>query len=406
MVNQVEWNRKQMDLFEFFQSTDISNLNHCPGIYQFYNFLKNEAKPLVEKLTNMKFTRLTATCSMYTRGDYLLVHDDLLSNRRIAFVYYISPWDNAKEWSDEMGGSLEIFGTDENDLPQFPVLRKINPKDNQFVFFKVGRKSFHQVGEVTCTDHPRITINGWFYGDEDHPENPLDKLTNDDLSLSIKKPSINSNLKIINENYLSKDSKIEIQSQIEDNSEIKLDKFFSEDFAKEVLKELKTLDTWKVKGPAISQYYEYLDLTNLENSSSLRKFIDIFKSEEFIKLLHEYTELDIYGPKSKSPKLTLELQKWSSGCYSILGDIGSNEDALDLIFYFNEAENVGNVTYINNEDEEIDDEESVLLTVEPSANSMNIVYRTSQQIRFVKYISKNKPLPDGPVFIMSASYKE
>lgn len=138
MVDEVQWSRKQMDLFEFFQSTDISNLKHCPSIYQFYEFLKNEAKPLVERLTQQKFTNLTATCSMYTRGDYLLVHDDLLSNRRIAFVYYISPWEDAKEWSEEMGGSLEIFETDENDLPQFPVVRKINPKDNQFVFFKVS----------------------------------------------------------------------------------------------------------------------------------------------------------------------------------------------------------------------------------------------------------------------------
>lgn len=207
---------------------------------------------------------------------------------------------------------------------------------------------------------------------------------------------------------MSTSSKAEIQSQIEDNSEIKLGKFFSEELVSEVLNELKSVESWKVKGPAISQHYEYLDLTNLDNSSSLTKFVDIFKSKEFIKLLHEYTELDIYGPKTKSPQLILELQKWSTGCYSILGDIGSNEDALDLLFYFNEADNVGNVTYINNEDaEEIEDEEdSILLMVEPCANAMNIVYRTSQQIRFVKYISKNKPLPDGPVFILSASYKE
>lgn len=396
-----------MDLFEFFQSADISNLTHCPSIHQFYEFLNNQAKPLVEKLTNMKFTHITATCSMYTRGDYLLVHDDLLSNRRIAFVYYLSPWENVKEWSDEMGGSLEIFETNSDDLPQFPVVKKISPKDNQFVFFKVGRKSFHQVGEVTCTDYPRITINGWFYGDEEHIEHPLDKLTSPDTSLSIKNPLKQPSLSLINENYLSSISKAEIQLQIEDNSEIKLEKFFSEDFVQRILEEIKAANNWKVKGPAISQYYEYLDLTNLESSSSLSKFVNIFKSAEFIKLLHEYTELDIYGPKAKAPQLSLELQKWSSGCYSILGDIGSNEDALDLLFYFNEADNVANVTYINNEDiGETDDEDSILLTVESCANAMNIVYRTSQQIRFVKYISKNKPLPDGPVFILSASYKE
>uniref|UniRef100_T1GLH5 Fe2OG dioxygenase domain-containing protein n=1 Tax=Megaselia scalaris TaxID=36166 RepID=T1GLH5_MEGSC len=244
MVEKIHWDRKQMDLFEFFQSTDISNLKHCPSIYKFYEFLSTKAKPLVEKLTNMKFSNLTATCSMYTRGDYLLVHDDLLSNRRIAFVYYISPWESAKEWSEEMGGALEIFETDDNDLPQFPVVRKITPKDNQFVFFKVGRKSFHQVGEVTCTDYPRITINGWFYGDDDHPENPLDKLTSD-FSISIKKPIKNCSLEIVNKNFLSASAKQEIQSQIEDNSEIKLGNFFSEEFIRKVFKELREVKSWK-----------------------------------------------------------------------------------------------------------------------------------------------------------------
>ena len=38
-------------------------------------------------------------------ADHLLCHDDLLENRRIAYVYYITP----HGWSEADGGSLDII---------------------------------------------------------------------------------------------------------------------------------------------------------------------------------------------------------------------------------------------------------------------------------------------------------
>lgn len=43
----------------------------------------------------------------YSCGDFLLCHDDRLSNRRIAFVYNLT-----EDWRPEEGGALEILETD------------------------------------------------------------------------------------------------------------------------------------------------------------------------------------------------------------------------------------------------------------------------------------------------------
>lgn len=35
---------------------------------------------------------MSASCSLYGPGDHLLVHDDRLGDRRVAFILYLSPW--------------------------------------------------------------------------------------------------------------------------------------------------------------------------------------------------------------------------------------------------------------------------------------------------------------------------
>lgn len=128
MVEKVHWSRKQMDLYEFYQSTDLSNMVECRFLANFLQMLRRSVRPWLEKVTNLKLDYVSASCSMYTCGDYLLVHDDLLKDRQVAFVYYLSPWEKNEEWSAEKGGCLEIFSSDDKCLPQFPVKRKISPK--------------------------------------------------------------------------------------------------------------------------------------------------------------------------------------------------------------------------------------------------------------------------------------
>lgn len=43
-------------------------------------------------MTGLTLNSVSASCSLYGPGDHLLVHDDMLSDRRIAFIFYLAPW--------------------------------------------------------------------------------------------------------------------------------------------------------------------------------------------------------------------------------------------------------------------------------------------------------------------------
>lgn len=46
----------------------------------------------VAAATGLRLESVSASCSLYGPGDHLLVHDDLLADRRVAFILYLAPW--------------------------------------------------------------------------------------------------------------------------------------------------------------------------------------------------------------------------------------------------------------------------------------------------------------------------
>ncbi|XP_037923765.1 prolyl 3-hydroxylase sudestada1-like isoform X2 [Hermetia illucens] len=413
----VKWSRKQMDLYELFQSVDLSSIE-LPVLQTFMEYMKTTVMPWMERLSGIKLKHVSASCSMYNCGDYLLLHDDLVSDRQIAFVYYMSPWEGVETWKDDMGGALELFNTDKDGYPNFPTARKFNPRNNQLIFFKVGAKSFHQVAEVTTLDYPRLTINGWFHGDENSessrvlPVNFPDKFVAPvDVECCLEQ--------FVNENYLRDEVKANIQSQIEDESEISLTGFLLPDVYQQITRDIESIDSseWVTKKPANGQYYEVLDLGKL--TGSLQAFVEFLSSKVMFQLLHEYTELDLAGLKSTEPKVTIEIQKWNKGCYTILTDNSSNsKNMLDVILYINASENVGVINYIAQDGEDEDDvgiiygednnykdQNPVLLTLTPMDNTLNIIYRTEGTSRFTKYVSKRNKV-EKDTFIIVCSYVE
>lgn len=430
MVEKVHWSRKQMDLYEFYQSTDLSNMVECRFLANFLQMLRRSVRPWLEKVTNLKLDYVSASCSMYTCGDYLLVHDDLLKDRQVAFVYYLSPWENNEEWQESQGGCLEIFSSDEKCLPRYPVQRKISPKNNQFAFFKVGSKSFHQVGEVTTFDYPRLTINGWFHGasNEDLVAEALRPFSKLKFKPPIKVTPETQVDYLLNEVYLKPTTKRSIQKRIEDNSEICLYEFFRREIFEEALKQLLTDEKlkWSRKGPANAQNFEVLDMKT--SSQTIAQITQLFSNTEMFSLLKDYTDLDLAGESAVNPTFTLEIQRWSHGDYTVLGDGAICEDnTLDLIYYLNASEGAAVITYLSPDTDAAhptqksddlsdtdslegegfdDDDESVLLTITPVDNALNIVYRCEGTTKFTKYVSRNTPLEKGPVFVISCSYKE
>lgn len=43
-------------------------------------------------MTGLDLRSVSASCALYGPGDHLLAHDDLLADRRVAFILYLAPW--------------------------------------------------------------------------------------------------------------------------------------------------------------------------------------------------------------------------------------------------------------------------------------------------------------------------
>lgn len=453
----MEWNRTQMDLYRFFQTTDLINVD-VPYLKSFYKFLKSDILSWLQNLYDTELTHVSASCSMYTTGDYLLPHDDLLSDRIIAFVYYLSPWPNYTEWTDEMGGALELFNVDSIGLPTFPVIKSINPNNNQFVFFKVSDISFHQVGEILTFEYPRLTINGWFHG----PKKQNDSMETSKYKYQLKlfddiwlrEKNLYTDLTLwINNSYLKSDFKTCLQKHMEMKSEVSLGNFMKKRFYNEIETELKTIDdsNWILKGPANYRNYEILNLDRLKYPAII-DLLKLFNSEQMFKLLYEYTDLDLAGRRKKSPTYSIEIQRWKPGCYIVLGDPSLyKENTLDIVVHFNVKNVVGNIgrityVYLNSEISDIDEsveydknnkekvpndsnlcktetgvedddsdssdsgedqdeyEDAALLSILTKYNHLNMVYRISGTARICNYISKNAV--NENFYILSVRYKE
>ena len=86
-----------------------------------------------------------------------------------------------------------------------------------------------------------------------------------------------------------------------------------------------------------------------------------------------------------------EVRLWTSKNYTLIHDYAAETSegaALDVVVHFNTEndnefakENGGFISYIAK------DEDEELLTIEPTFNTLNIVYRDEGTTRFVKYIN-------------------
>jgi len=148
---------KQSDLFSFSQTQDLGQ-SKKRAIQAFRSFmLSEEVRNKFEQVldVSIKKDKLDLFGSIYQDTDHLLCHDDQLDSRVVAFMLYLS--------DIEKGGALCLFSS-KDDKP-VEIVKKINPKVNRLVFFKVGKTSFHEVEEVE-TEKPRVAIGGWYHRSE------------------------------------------------------------------------------------------------------------------------------------------------------------------------------------------------------------------------------------------------
>ena len=144
---------KDSDLFTFLQTNDFKGTKN-KTLKNFNFFLSS--KDFIQYFSNLTGTKLNQSIDMfgtvYANTHYLLPHDDRLESRKIAYLFYLS------NLTKKDGGKLLLY-----DSHPEKVIKKIVPQFNTFAFFKVSKKSFHEVEEVTG-ENQRITITGWFHG--------------------------------------------------------------------------------------------------------------------------------------------------------------------------------------------------------------------------------------------------
>ena len=149
-----KYEKIEKDLFSLSHTKDLaSSSNH--SVREFYHLLSSkEFVSLMEKLTGEKLSlKIDMQSHSMAQGDYLLFHDDVVERRKIAYIAYLT------DLKSKDGGALRLYDVKN---PLNPI-KLIHPTYNSFACFKVSNKSLHDVEEVK-SDRQRLTIGGWFYG--------------------------------------------------------------------------------------------------------------------------------------------------------------------------------------------------------------------------------------------------
>lgn len=147
---------KESDLFKFNQTNDLATTKN-KFLQEFRDFLYSTAFiNYMQALTGFSLdkTQVDLAGTLYQDTDFLLVHDDQLDNRKIAFLSYLG------SMLADQGGSLNLFHNKKG-IPT-KISKKVTPKFNTLAFFEVSEISFHEVEEVYA-EVDRIAIGGWFY---------------------------------------------------------------------------------------------------------------------------------------------------------------------------------------------------------------------------------------------------
>ncbi|KOC66491.1 2-oxoglutarate and iron-dependent oxygenase domain-containing protein 1 [Habropoda laboriosa] len=319
----VKSRRNSIDLYQFEQTSDLASID-TENLKLLYETFQTDLATWMQRNTKIELNKkISMSSSCYYDTDYLLCHDDNMGDRRIAFILYLS-----KNWTTKDGGALDLFDTDENGLPR-NVVKSLIPEYNSLVFFEVVDNSYHQVAEITSSGKSRWSINGWFHG----PLRESSKPPRPEIEPNYIQPTgdrINLN-NWVTECYLFPGIVKEIQQDMEQESFAFLSNFLKDDIYEKLATDLMS-DTivWQKIGPADTRNYEVAQEGTLPEL--LKNFYNMFKSISMFQLLKDYTELDLVPEKeTMNPKMVIELQRWSSGCYTLICDKSiSNESAAAL----------------------------------------------------------------------------
>ncbi|KAF7703427.1 prolyl 3-hydroxylase OGFOD1 [Silurus meridionalis] len=422
----LHFHSKSNDLYKFQQSGDLKKRkeHHISAIrsllfLQFRSWLSEVLGVDLEPTVDM-------SCAKYEHTDVLLCHDDELEGRRVAFILYLVP-----PWNLSDGGTLDLYNTDEHYEP-VSIVKSLLPCWNTLLFFEVSPVSYHQVSEVLTDDKCRLSLSGWFHGPS--LQRPL-RYTEPTLPRHTHILTDESVLfEWVNEMYMDPLYQAQVQQEFEDTSEIRLPNFLQEEKYKRVIEALQSATIeWERRGPPNKRCYARAQLQNLP--SCLKECWDLVSSEAFFLLLSNLTGLSLHAlapaddeseeqgensegqegqssidtredekndpnssteEKNQGPPVCVgELRRWSHGDYTLLHDSVKREYALDLLLHLGcsgwKPEFGGFTSYIAH------DEDEELLTIYPEDNSLALVYRDKETLKFIKHINHSSVVQEQPL---------
>ncbi|KAK9722728.1 putative component of NuA3 histone acetyltransferase complex [Basidiobolus ranarum] len=367
---------KSNDLYEFFQSEDLK-LTKKPYLSALREAIYSpEFVQLMTRLTGIKLnSTIDLAGQRYSDKSFLLCHDDDVRNenegRRIAFIIYLVP----EDWCEEDGGLLSLYSTDLKDQPA-EVIHSIVPKWNSVAFFQVGTTSFHEVTEILTASKDRISITGWFYGtNDDVSEDPSPEYQ---LLKSVPSQSIEQ---WINPQYLNDGANNQISDIFLEQSSVELQHFLRSDVYEQVEKAVSSASWTRQIGPAHARRFRRIDFENSPDSTILKSLEAFLQSEEFGQFLCKITNLELRHS-------SCETRVFGKSEYTMCNDQAIEKDGLDVVLsLINDEwkEEWGGATHYVAEEEN-------LLTLWPTKNTLSLVLRDEETLRFVRYVNHHAEL--------------
>lgn len=404
---------------------------------------------------NTLTNKIDCACNCHAPGCHLLCHDDVIGTRKISYIIYLTEpdWKQEEGGALEMyNPQIDDVSDSSNadDTPRsLPIpVKRAWPIFNSMAFFVVTPgSSFHAVQEV-LGDRPRLSLQGWYHARDAPPNMELATLNQlkskiapsigrgDEEDVKDQKDPANSEfsdsdrqylMKYVQPEFLTDEAMKDIQKRFENDSSVQLTNFLKPTWVPKLqpLKPFVYNDSyyssgvskeWKLQGPAHKQRYlvyqhnsDASDDSNVVGSLLNHVKVNVFKSEAMKRYLGTITALGRPTGINDS-----QVRHFRPGLDYTVAHHGLllDESVLDatMCFVNDENDNVdawesgdvgGFECYIEAEDndkqaqgpadEYCEDDDTELLSVSASNNTLSLVYRDPGTMRFVKYVGSSAP---------------
>ncbi|KAJ8305930.1 hypothetical protein KUTeg_016475 [Tegillarca granosa] len=369
-LSSLQFKEKNNDLYKFHQSSEDLKVIDTPYIKNLRKVIFETFKNHLRDISGIDFTEaIDMSCARYDYTDILLCHDDELEGRRIAFIYYLY---KLKSTGNRLNHEV------------------IKPQSQLFSHWCTWVNADQlPVAEILSEDKTRLSISGWFHGPRiDRPPPYIEP-----------KPSLQPAKDIEPSKY----------------KELK-EAFCDPDI------------TWNLTGPANKRHVLCGNLDNMP--AVIQECLEFLQSDAMFLILSHLTGLKLhklYEPSDNSdsedettegqnqrsidgktePSCYSEVRHWKHGCYTLVHDtcIEGTQFALDSVLYIGgndwKLEYGGFTSYIAKGDDE------ELLSIHPKENSLALVYRDKETLRFVKHVNNDiNKMADQGFYDISTVYYE